>query len=183
MASKIYVNGPANLYTGTAAGPALEFLGFTEGDTRLSFDAAFEEVFTDQGGPRVPSDMLYLSEQAFISLTLVQYVEAVYAKVAARINGGTRGAIAANSIGTLMLQEGKTYQFVIDAPYQAKAAFSDMPACYNFLNAYLAQTTDLEVSTKVKKVRCLFHCLSKPGTDGSGTLYNNTRPTLTGLIG
>src|ERR1700674_3007939 len=121
MPTQNYTPGPTYLQVGTGGAGALQHLGWTERGVRITFDAAFEDVMTDVSGTRIPFDVLYEAEQAFITADLVLYDELVMNTVNDRGLGGTEGNIGFTATGSLFRQEGLTYRLLVFCPYSAKA--------------------------------------------------------------
>lgn len=175
--STFFVNGPCAVQVGTGASFALEHLGFTKGGVRVSLDGKFEDVHSDYSGPMLPADEQFFGEEAYIRLELNRYNEAIYVKLAARLNGATEGTPGANSIGTLLQAESKHIgRCLLLSPYQAKTAYTTMPAGYNFLRVYAHAAIDLDpLGTKVKEVTIILRAM--PIWDLATytyTLYNHT---------
>ena len=185
MATQIYVPGPAQIFTGTGAADALEFLGFTEGPVRLNDQAYFEPVMADLSGPRMFLDMQYMGMGSYASGELVRYDEAVLKKLEKRLKGATAlyGSGDANSIGSLMLGEGYACQVVIKAAYGSKTVFSsgNMSPGRNYPKALFDGGIDKDISVRAKRPRFTVMGLPVFGTDGSWTLFNDTIPTLPSL--
>jgi hypothetical protein len=183
--SSLQVSGPTSWFTQTNAG-AYEFLGFCEGDTRISFDGQFEDVTCDASGTRLPFDVAFMGEQAFTSGDLVLSNEAVYQKVAARIGPaadvpGVYGAGGSGAIGLLMGLEGGAYGLVIKSPYAGKAVFTSvgMVPGFVFPRSYLADQIDVSLSTKRTIRRLVFRSLPAWNISTSSyTLFTTTLPTL-----
>ena len=172
--SQLFVTGPAEIYVG-AGGSGLEFLGYTDEGVRIQLQGAFEDVFADLGGRRVPIDSLFMGEQAVMTCNLIRFNELVYKHCAKRIpSQSARGTYLSNKVGTLMIQEAEAYRVLIDAPYRSKTAFLTMEA-YNFPTAWLDAGTDIGTGTKAKTINCIFRAL--PAYSLANTnfpLYNNS---------
>lgn len=173
MSTQLLTPGPTYLQVGTGAAGVLEHLGWTERGIRGTFDGGFEDVMTDVSGTRVPFDILYQGEQAFITADLNLYDELILNKVNPRRLGDTEGVVATTAVGSLLRLEGFMFRLLIFCPYSAKAAFANMRPAYNFLKAHLDAAREIELSSRVKIVRCIFRAIPDwSQTSGGGILYN-----------
>lgn len=172
--SQFYVPGPTNIQVGTGTSGALEFLGFTEDNVRVSPNARFEEVRADYAGTQLPADLSFQGFEAYITADLSSYNEGILAKVMARLNGLTEGLIAANQIGTLVFQEGFAFRLLLKCMYSAKAGYETMRPAYNFLTAVPFDSFDVSLNTRTKRPRVVFRALAVINkTNLTGTLYNS----------
>lgn len=178
MASQLFTPGPQFIFTGTGSAGAYEFLGYTESEVMLSLSGAYEDVFADYGGPRVPVDAQYMNEQASVSMTLLRYDEAVYNHCAARIVGGTAGTAGTNSIGSLMGAQSLAYKLFVYAPYSTETFFSTMNKGYVFGFAWLTDNIDIPLGVRVKRPRLTFRCLPNWTVSTlSSVTYSNVLPS------
>lgn len=170
------MNGPAELYVGTGSGGALEFLGWSEAGMRFNFDAEFEDVMSDISGTRIPFDVQFMGIQAFMSGDLTVYNEPIFNKLLVRVPGGSVGTIGAGHIGHLLNLEGGGVRTLINAPYAAKAAFTaTMQKAWNFPRAHLISPTEIDVGTRVKKIRFIFRAIPTWNQlTGEATLYDDS---------
>jgi hypothetical protein len=157
-----YVTGPAHLFVGVFD-RVPKYLGTAERWPKITERPNFSPTFNDAGG-HVPFDVAYEGNEAFTVAQLSRWTEVVYAQLANRPHRSQfgRGTNVNGDIGTLMVQEGRTYPLWVWFPYAAlkPAAFPDMPAGYRFPNAYLAGPDDLEpLGTTPRKVMLIFHAL------------------------
>lgn len=182
MASQFYVPGPAQVYTGTGASAAWQFLGWTIQGVEGRLMASFEDVRADYGGTMVPVDSQFMGEQAFVPMVLSQYVESVLSTVLKRRvgSGVTAGAIEAGGIGSLMIGQGYYFPLLIIAPYNSLSPFNTMVPCWWFKAAWLNDETTQPTSVRVKNPQLIFRCLplwNAPA--GTAQLYVNTLPSPT----
>ena len=68
--ARINVPGPCQIFPGVGASDSLVFLGYSENGVRIRLDGAFDDVYTDFGGPRKPVDSQFMGEDAMISMSL-----------------------------------------------------------------------------------------------------------------
>lgn len=80
--------GPVQVWVDTGATHAMEFLGYTRGGVRIT-----EQIYTDElksdagGGERGPAvDFQFLGETHFVDAELAQFDEAIFQKLADRVN-------------------------------------------------------------------------------------------------
>ena len=124
MSTQIYTNGPCKIWVGTGASFAYEHLGYTEDALNLVLASSWSDVRADYGGPSVPVDVQWMGEQAYASMTLVDYDETVLQSVVSRIPNMTPGTVATNRLGSLMLEEGLAFPLLIAGAYAGKSVFS-----------------------------------------------------------
>lgn len=174
--SQFYVPGPSIIQVSTGTSGALQFVGFNEQRTRISVGAKFKDVFTDYAGEMLPADCSFQGIDAYIMMDLSQFNEAIVSKIAARLNGTgvVEGAIGANAIGTMMLQEGFYYRVLIQSAYAGKTGYSTMIPAYNFLTCIPVDNYDVSLNATPKVPRLVFRAITKISpTNLTGTLYNN----------
>jgi hypothetical protein len=174
--SLIHVGGPTLFSVGTGESGAAEFLGFCEGITTISVDSGWEDVMTDYGGTKIPADVQFMGEQAFITADLVRYNENILNKLRARAFDNLTGTVAENLMGSLMVGQGQSQKLSLVCPYSAITHFSgSQNSGYTFGAAWLADAITLETGTRYARVRCIWRCV--PVWDwvaNSATLYTNT---------
>lgn len=184
MATQLYTPGPTYLQLGTGAAGALEHLGWSERGVRITLDGAFEDVMTDVSGTRIPFDVLAMAEQAFITVDLNLYDEAILNKaLGARTgNAALPGTMGPTTVGSLIRLEAFMYRILVYNPYETKAAMAAMNDAYNFPTGYLDAAVEIELSSRVKVQRCIFRAI--PGwnqVSGGGVLYNFSKIGLVGV--
>ena len=180
--SQVYVSGPTEVHVGVGAAGALQFFGWSENGVRINFDGGFEDVMSDVSGTRVPFDCQAMAMQAFITADMNVYNEGIYRQMANRVGlaASGEGAFPAGDVGYLMRTEAQAgasgmFALLVYSPYSTKGVFSTMDACYNFPTAYLADSAEMELSSKAKHIRCIFRAI--PGwstTTYAGTLFNHS---------
>lgn len=183
MATGFEVAGPCQWFCGTGASGALEFLGWCEGETRVSFAGAEDEIRTDLGGPAIPSDVQWMGEQAFISGDLSRWDKTVLRKIKSRLPGSgsavSGGAYAFGAMGALMLAEGYAMRFLVRGGYSAKNLNAGDPPLYNFLAAWPSNNLDTGLSTRASRFRMTMRAIPVLDyTTGASVLYNNVTGTL-----
>jgi hypothetical protein len=166
-----YVGGPTFWYVGTSndLSNPMEYLGVCEGDTRIAFSVAEEEVRTDLGGPMIPHDVQFMGTSASIAGTLARYDEVVFKKIASflpnqlhGISGNqTPGFIPPQALGALYQLEQNAIDFVLNCPYNTKTVFTNMIKLYHFPLAWMTATHDVSISTRVKKIQVTMRAINK----------------------
>jgi hypothetical protein len=173
MPTQIFVPGPVKLSVSTGEAGALEFLGWSEGDTRFAPTGHFEAVHTDQSGPYIPMDRQYFGTSGHVSFTLVQFTWAVFRKLLARRMGSTPGLIGTQEIGTLMRLEGGAFRLLMELTYQAKQAFASMDSAFNAPTCIIPDTVELPISSRVTKPRLTIEVIPTFAANGSAIVWNN----------
>lgn len=185
--AQVYCTGPALFYVQFPGESTPKFLGTAEREPSIDIRPAFSPVLNDLGGQRVPFDMIYDGEEAFVSGLINRFNESVYAQLAARPAhlAGRRGNNISGEIGTLMVQEGKAVTLWVQFPYVAKAAMLGglMPAGYRFRAAYLEGPDALRpLGTTARKIGMMFHAIRIfSAVDGSFALYDHDMTGLPGI--
>lgn len=153
MAAGIYCSGPVDIFVGIGpgaggaisggAGAAIrtpQFLGHGEEAPTPEEIAYWRPVKTDlsggQSGP--PHTKMFLGSDVRVSVPLIRYDWTVLQRLRARPNpfaGGAPGAHYFGDRGSLMIEEGLTFQAWFRWPYSAKAAMAGMPNGMHLLYA------------------------------------------------
>lgn len=154
------------------------FLGTAEVSPRIEVRPAWDPIFNDLGG-KIPFDLAYQGEEAFTSVTLTRWNEAVFAALQNRGNYQSllRGFDGPYDIGTLALAEAANFATVVLFPFSAKQYYSanGMPPGYRFLQSVLEGPDVLDpLGTRARKIQLLMHHLRyfNP-TNFSFTLYDH----------
>jgi hypothetical protein len=173
--AQIYVPGPCELHVGTGSSGSLQFLGWSESGVRASINREWDDVPADIAGTRMPADVQFMGEQAYISCDLKVFNNPIFNKIASAQNpfSGTRGNMPYGSLGKLMVTEGAAYRLLVYSPYAvlkpAMSAWSQL----NFFTAWLAGPDDIPNSTKATKIRALFRAIaSYNSSTGEWDLYD-----------
>lgn len=180
--SQGYVPGPAQVFVGTGASAAYEWLGYSQDGVDVQLIASYRDVFSDFGGPDVPVDSQFMGESGFISMTLNKYNETVLQELAGRRvgTGITPGQIEAQGLGSLMIAEGYAYPICIKCPYNTKSFQTGLivPG-YAFSAGWLHDNFEVRLSVIMKAPRLIFRVLPVwNGVNLTASLYTNTLPTL-----
>lgn len=144
-------------------------LGYVEDEFPVELIGYHEDIHTDYSGPQMPADVQYFGEGAVMAFTLIKYDESVLNRLKARLNGGTPGAGAAGSIGTLLVAEQKFFTLSFVSAYGS--FFPAMNSAFNFAQVYPADSFAWGQSTRVKRERVVLRAIPVINTDGSYTLY------------
>lgn len=148
---------------GTATLTALSLpLGLSSADgVRVSVNEALEEIYSDQLGPSLPSEVLINGATASIEFELWKYDTSVLNSLLARRQGsGTLGTIG--TVGKLMFTNSLTFDLSIASPVDGVVWY--FPRCWIQDEASVQLSTQLKVwSLKIRAV-----------PDQYGVLYTNT---------
>ncbi len=176
--SQLYVPGPAQLFVGTGASRALQFLGYTQEGVNINFRGNWAPVISDVLGPTTPIDRQYFGSGADFTFRLTEYNESVLSLYAAGTFGGTLGTLTANQSGSLLVAESLGFPFVIRAPYAVKTVFSTMVSGYYFpVTAMDDEMVPISTRTKLPEVTVFAQWVADQ-TTLTATLYNTTLPSL-----
>lgn len=159
MASQFYVPGPAQVFIGQAAcgvEPTWSYLGYSQNGVDCTLYASYQDVICDISGPSVPIDAQFMGEQAFITMTLNYYQEAILQTIAKRrvSNTVTVGAVENNGLGSLMISQAYFIQTLILSPY-AGLTFQSATAVpyFWFQSGWLHDQMEVPTSVLVKAPR------------------------------
>lgn len=174
--AQIYVAGPAEIHV-SPGGPnsTLEFLGWSESGVNINIRGEWDDVPADIAGTRMPADVQFMGEQAFVTLDLKVWNNSTYAKIASRYNPtNTRGIIAPGGIGKLMVAEGAAYRLLVYSPYAATKPSMASFNSFNFFRAWLAGPDSFNpYGTKAAKIRTIFRAICYYDCNsGQWRLYN-----------
>jgi len=174
-----YVSGPADLFVGTGADGALECLGFSEDDVRLEPGFPIRPVRTSMSG-EATYDNQYMGLTVRCSIRLNLYDEEVLVKLMTVLGQGSAGSIPANSIGTLLRQEGKAPRLLVRSRYgagqpgaAAHPTMDRMIPCFNFPAAHLVGQMACNIGTNVRMWQAAFEAIPLWNPiDGSAVVWN-----------
>jgi hypothetical protein len=127
MPMTINVAGPVLIRTGTGASAALEDLGYTIEGVEIQEQPKYLDVYGDQNGGSsgIPIDVQYMGEMHVLRFDLSKWDDAVMAKIAVRLRGGTAGEIG--TVGTLWGAASKTYRVLLTATNFTRNYVSCLP--------------------------------------------------------
>jgi len=169
--------GPGSYSAGGMPGPAgggVAFLGHNQRrGPRISIRRAWEPVFSDISGTRIPYDLIYEGQEAYVTIEFSRYNMAVIGALANIPNnlggvdmpftdvGGTRG--------TIMLTEGVAVGLVLTFPFSitgptphvamSNAANGALPSGFYFPGAIYEGPDEWEPGTAPLTITVTFHCL------------------------
>jgi hypothetical protein len=162
--SRIYVSGPAYVWTGTGTSFAWQYFGFTERGLTVTLSGIYEDVPVDYAGA-MPADVSMLGQEAVAGGTFSRYNESVLQTImsfgavqplnlnipglGADFNAVLNGQ-AQSSVGTLMASEGGAYPLLLFSPYSFKSEFGDMIPGFWFYNAYVPERIPQVLSVRHK---------------------------------
>lgn len=174
--AQLYVTGPAHFYVGSVSpsGGVLSalYLGTCEREPEpCEIAPEWEPEWNAIGGSKIPFDVSYQGEQAFIGADLNRFNEGVYLALAARPGTGSPpGTNAPGDRGTLLLTEGLAVAVWMVFPFGGGLpGFAGKPVQiggglfggYRFPACYVKGPDKLgRLSTRSRKTFVLFHALS-----------------------
>lgn len=88
------VAGPVQVWVGTGAASALEFLGYTINGVEIEELTFMSNVPSDRDGGTEgpPADVQHMGDLHYLRLEMGQFYEAILAKIRARLNGSTEAS-------------------------------------------------------------------------------------------
>jgi len=166
-----YVTGPVNLFV-RLPDASIEYLGTGKEAPRLKIVPHWEPVMNDLYGTKIPMDVAYEGEEAFVAVDLTRWNESVYTKLVQRPDVQTdRGRDILDDIGTLMIHEGASHELWLHFPYTTlKTSMATQPAGYHFRAAYVLGPDEFErLGTVAREQRVIWHCLRKSVAGGGAS--------------
>jgi len=154
MAVQPHVTGPVKVSVGA------DVLGYGERGPRIRHIKHYAPVFCDLGGTRVPFDECYEGEEAFVTIRLSVFDQAVLKNLRTE-PAEEAGAYAGSVVGSLMMTEQLRFELKLEFPYSQR--MPGMPASRTYKNAEL-DSDDTATGTEAEYVDLTFHCL--PYWDG-----------------
>ena len=145
MAALYHTNG-----TATLAANGLT-LGLSSADgVRISINEALEEIYSDQNGPALPSEVLINGPTASIEFELWKYDSTVLQSILAlRMGSGTLGV--AGTVGKLMFYNSLTFALSVASPVDGLPWY--FPRCWIQDEASVQLSTQLKIySLKIRAV-------------------------------
>ncbi len=107
-----YVTGVVSIYCVLGGKPL--FLGTGEKAPRISTRRSFSPVHNDITGPVIQFDKLYAGKEAFVSVVLTRWEEAVLVAIqSGPFPGRDPGSDGPGDDGTLMMTEGAAYPIIV----------------------------------------------------------------------
>src|SRR5919109_3483130 len=110
-----WCTGPAHVFLGIGTGNSLLYLGTAENTPTCEIRHAYEPIYNDIGGIKIPIDVSDQGEEAFVGLTMTRWNIPVYNRLAAtpRPVSGTPGVYAGGDLGSQLITEGLAYPLVV----------------------------------------------------------------------
>lgn len=168
MAITVHVNGAARIDITTFTG-GTEQLGYSENGVTINTNIATQDIFTDQFGQGVPTDVLFLGEQGTVDIELLSWDWAVLNRLLSPIDKvvlNTPGQVATTDYGCLYAKDVLTYGLKINAVKTGERS-------YTFPAAFLVDQRSLTIGTRESRWSLTFRVL--PEVSGStATLYTTT---------
>ncbi len=180
-----YCTGPVLIYVQPAGFGSPQFFGTAERFPQQQITPEWEPVYNDMSGQRLPLDILYEGEEAYVTADVTRWNERLMASMMARPSGlGTRGRNVFGDIGSIMVLEGFAFPLWLRFPYSAKAVFQNaangpMPDGFHFLAAHLKGPDSYTgLGTGPKKIRCIWHCMRIFSPPSNFLLYDQNMAGL-----
>lgn len=146
MASYVYhTNGTALIKWGGVD------LGLASSDgVKISINQYFNEIYSDQLGPKIPATVLRNGCDARIEVELWKYDTNVMLSIIAQRDGGVAGQLPAqpNQVGQLMFENGLTSTLAVLSPVDGQN--------WLFANCWLLDESSVQLSTQLKIWTCVF---------------------------
>jgi hypothetical protein len=174
-----YTTGPVLIYVGrtnypnngqyhSTAGNRGQrlFLGTCEVTPQQEIQRETDVVFNDLSG-KVPLDILFLGEHAFITMDLTRWNEPVYAILAAQPTNlaliNVRGFYGVQDMGAMYMHEGWGIELLLvfsrAVPGSIYAA-NGMPPCYRFpMSVFTGPDRHHQMGSRAKKLHLTFHAI------------------------
>jgi hypothetical protein len=172
-----WVTGPGHLFAHVGSAGAPLYLGTAENNPRIEIRPAYSPYFNNLFSPKVPMDLLFQGEEAFLYLDVNRFNFTVWNAMHSRPSPtGTRGTWTAGQLGSFQIFEANAYAFTVQFPYaRAKSAMAGLEYCYRFYNVTPVGPDSLEpIGMDYHKRRIILHALPTL-TVG---IYNTTVGTL-----
>lgn len=134
----------------------------------------FSPFYSDELGRKVPADMSFDMEHAFVSVELNRYSEANYQLILGQrsTDPPPSGSYGYTRMGTMILAEGNPIQVSVVFPYSTLSAYAGMPAGYTFPNCVFSGPDKFTgIGIADRSLVLAFHALPDIG-DGDYELYN-----------
>jgi hypothetical protein len=168
-----WATGPVHIFTGTAGGntgpnASAEYFGTGERAPNIRIRRGWSPVFNDLSGTEVPFDMMYESQEAFVTVTMTRWNEPCFQRLSSMPNPATANAFGGvfldnpGDIGSLMLTEGLAFQLWLQFPYASKTSYGAnnvLPPGLHFYSAWFEGPDEWEVGTTSNKRLCVFHAV------------------------
>jgi len=98
----LHVNGPAFIQV-AIDGSSYNAFGVTVDGPDIEEDGNFENVYADDLGPFLPTDVQYFGQLATIRTEMMRWDESVLRQILGRIRARAGGNYVSNDIGTLLI--------------------------------------------------------------------------------
>ena len=176
---QLHVNGSAGIRLALPLDNTLKPVGYSEDGVDIDFHMGWEDVMCDVYGPKVPIDVQYFLQDAFIEFDLVLYENSRFLEMISQFQalvGGAASGVMAQA-GGLFIQNSGYFRLLISSTPTNVGITSD-EQCWNFLYAY-----PVDIKSKIGTRRKIHHCVfraipySPTITGGQSTLailYNDT---------
>lgn len=168
MAITVHSSGPARVDITTASG-GTEQLGYSENGVTINLEVATEDVFTDQFGQGVPTDVLFLGVQGTVDIELISWDWNVLNKALSYVDKATlntAGQFGTGDLGCFYANDDLYFGLKINATKSGERSFT-------FGAAWITESHSLTIGTRESRWSLTFRIV--PVVEGStATLYTTT---------
>ena len=175
MSATPYVSGPSNWFCNSGANGAWAYIGQAQGETRISLEPQWENIFVDGGGGSCPYDKSFMGAMGSVTGDLIRYDQTVINKLENWLNvpGSTPGVFPNYTLGSLARTESKNFSLAIVSTYASKQPYAaaGMVPAFVFPFAVPIGSWDVSRSTRVQVQRVAFECNVLWNLLGGGQLY------------
>jgi len=159
MAISYHVNGTASLQvSNTVQGTTFSNLGLSSSEgVKINITEYFNEIYSDERGPSIPSEVLRNGADATIEVELWKYDGTVLNNLMALREGGVQGYMG--TIGQMMFNAGLTRRLRVLSPIDGQN--------WQFNRVWILDEQSVQLSTQLKIWTVTF----KAVPDENGILY------------
>lgn len=158
---------------------ALSAVGYSEDGVDINFDMGWEDVMVDVYGPKVPYDVQYFLQQAYITFDLVLYENSNFNRFLEQYGPSADGSLTGlmGGAGNPFIQNGGWFRLLIKSTPSSTGLTSD-EQCWNFIRAY-----PVDIRSKIGTRRKIHHCTFRAlpyaaavtgGDSTNAVLFNST---------
>lgn len=188
-----YSTGSVLIYTATGSGGQPELFGACEDYPRMVVDTKHGQVRTDLTGEFLSRDHSFAGQEATISLLLSWWDERIGQRLEKRPgpqSSNVPGQWKQSDIGTLLLQEGETFdvwiRYFFGSVPTAKAAYSafGLPPGYHFPTCFMLGPWENTVGARPMKRQLTFRALADvdgDSVDPTWVLYDQDFTAISGI--
>lgn len=152
MASIYHTNGTCTATVATSSSSGNGVLGLTSADgVKLTINTFINEIFSDERGPNIPSEVLQNGQDAMIELELWKYDTIVLNNLLSLASGNASAQGYLNTVGSLMFNNTRTFALTLSSPQDGVNWY--FPRCYIVDDSSVQLSTQLKIwNLKIKAV-------------------------------